>query len=74
MANINDFTQKEKQNALDEARIIMQMKVFKMKDYERVAYYSEEDAKVYYHNLTGSDMGDIVEEFEGEVPFSNTVY
>jgi hypothetical protein len=50
------------------------MKVFKMNDCDWVCAESEEQAKGFYHELTGVDMIDIEEYFEGEVSLSRTMY
>lgn len=50
------------------------MMIFKMNDIEHVAAESEEQAKKYYHNLTGEDMYDINEFFKGEVSIDGTMF
>lgn len=50
------------------------MNVYKMNDFDWVAHYSEEQAKEYYADLTGTDMADIEEEFGGSVSLNTEVY
>ncbi|AHN24366.1 hypothetical protein [Lysinibacillus varians] len=76
MANINEFTVEEKQNALNDAFKIMNMKVFRMDDYQWIAHYSKDEALAFYHEQSGVPMDDLKEAFNdwGEVPLTDTMY
>ncbi|MDE3837918.1 hypothetical protein C0966_00655 [Bacillus methanolicus] len=43
------------------------MKVFKMNDFDLVCAETEEQAKIFYCEESGIDMGDVEEFFQGEV-------
>lgn len=50
------------------------LKVFKMNDCDWVAAEDEQSAKLIYQNITGVDMADIDEDFDGEVRLTDTMH
>ena len=76
MANTNEFTVDEKQNALDDTIKILNMKVFRMDDYQWIAHYSAEEALAFYHSDTGVPIDDLKQAFDdwGEVPLTETMF
>lgn len=52
----------------------MDMKVFKMNDYNHVCAESEELAKEFYIKKTGIEICDMEDDFVGEVSLENTMF
>lgn len=72
MNKINEFTHVEKQQALAEAHKIMNMKVYRMNDYDWVAAESDESAKKFYEQFI--EREELEEDFQGEVPLEDTMF